>query len=144
MSKENPSAQFTLLRAYEHVHEAQLDYMKLKDEGLDPYLKNQLMVHTAPHYSNAVGGVQLMVPFDQVEQALQILSLENDQSGALTDLFPDADFEPVAACQACGSRDLFQGRSILSGLFSLIVFILPISLPSRITHCASCGHSWKT
>lgn len=44
-----------LLRSYEFAHEAQLDLMKLHDEGITASLKNERMVGMAPHYSNAVG-----------------------------------------------------------------------------------------
>lgn len=44
-----------ILRSYEFAHEAQLDLMKLHDEGITASLKNERLVSMAPHYSNAVG-----------------------------------------------------------------------------------------
>lgn len=132
-----------LLRAYEFAHEAQLDLMKLKDEGIEAILKNELMVGVAPHYSNAVGGVQLFVLEKDVEQARRLLSYESDASNLLTEMFPEASLEPVLSCPKCSSTNHFQGRSALSGLFSLLMFMLPFSLQTKTRYCAACGHKWR-
>lgn len=133
-----------LLRSYEFAHEAQLDLMKLHDEEIVAYLKNDMMVGITPHFSNAVGGVQLLVRDADFERAATLLSLERDSEDALMELFPEATSDPVPTCPKCQSRDVFQGRSFWSGILFYLVATLPISIRNNTMHCASCGKSWKT
>jgi hypothetical protein len=51
----------------------------LESEGINCYLKNELIVQTDPFNSNAVGGVQLQVQTSQIEEALLILKERNIQ-----------------------------------------------------------------
>lgn len=132
-----------ILRSYEFAHEAQLDLMKLHDEDIAAVLKNERMVSMAPHYSNAVGGVQLLVNDEDFDAAAKVLSYEADESALLQEMYPEAPLEPVTACPKCGSMNLIQGRSAWSGLLSLLVFMLPLSIQTKNRYCAACGHRWR-
>jgi DNA-directed RNA polymerase subunit M/transcription elongation factor TFIIS len=134
---------YRILRSYEFAHEAQLDLMKLHDEGIAAVLKNERMVSMAPHYSNAVGGVQLLVNDEDFDAAAKVLSYEADESALLQEMYPEAPLEPVTTCPKCGSTNLIQGRSAWSGLLSLLVFMLPLSIQTKNRYCAVCGHRWK-
>jgi hypothetical protein len=131
------------LRSYEFVHEAQLDLIKLHDEGIAAVLKNERMVSMAPHYSNAVGGVQLLVNDEDFDAAARVISYEADESALLQEMYPEAPLEPVTACPTCGSTNLIQGRSAWSGLLIYLATTLPISLRNQNVSCATCGHRWK-
>lgn len=53
---------YRLLKSYEFTHEAYLDLAKSQDEHVHAFLKNDTIVSIAPHYSNAIGGILLVVP----------------------------------------------------------------------------------
>jgi len=46
----------------------------LDAEGIPSFLKDENTVVTAPYLSNAIGGVKLLVPQDQMERAMEILT----------------------------------------------------------------------
>lgn len=134
---------YRLLKSYEFAHEAYLDLTKLQDEQIHAFLKNDTMVSIAPHYSNAVGGVLLFVPEEQWDLANQHLFGNKDSQHLLEDLFPGSSSEDMRTCPKCSSSDVFQGRSLVSGILIWIISALPISIRKNRFHCASCGHSWS-
>ncbi len=134
---------YRILKSYEFSHEAHLDLAKLQDEGIRAFLKNDTMVSIAPHYSNAVGGVLLVVESAQWDFANRLLLGNQDTEQMLQELYPDSKPEENRQCTRCGSRDVFQGRSVLSGIMFLILFVLPVSLRKNRFHCATCDHSWR-
>jgi type III secretory pathway lipoprotein EscJ len=56
-----------------YPHELVVIKGKLESEGIACYTQDELMAQIAPFYSNAIGGVKLQVPEDQVARALEIL-----------------------------------------------------------------------
>jgi DNA-directed RNA polymerase subunit RPC12/RpoP len=137
------SSSYRILKTYDFLHQADLDLIQLRDEGLDVYKTDSNTVNLVPFYSNAVGGIKIYVAEEDWERAREILSNETTHENDLRELFPDENIEPVMRCPNCHSTNIFQERSILSGLFFLITFFLPVSLPKNKYHCVRCDHTWK-
>jgi hypothetical protein len=66
---------WTLLKTYTFAHETGVAASLLESEGIPTSLVNEHSVQTISFYSNALGGVKLMVPEDQYQEALDILVL---------------------------------------------------------------------
>lgn len=134
---------YKLLKTYEFLHKADLDLMKLKDEGVEAYMADQNTVSLAPYYAQAVGGIKIFVLETEVERATALISNDNIEEEPLEELFDSEEFEPALRCPNCNSPNIYQEQSILSGLFFLIAFFLPVSMDKESYRCVSCDHEWK-
>lgn len=103
---------------YSFPHEAHIAKASLESAGIESYIADEHTVNTQWLYSNAIGGVRLMVAERDAEQALQILNsdfsqdVDNEMSGA----------ERSEVCPKCGSHDLVAYTKGKRSAF--LVFIL--------------------
>lgn len=134
---------YNLLKTYEFWHKADLDLMKLKDEGIEAYMADRNTVSLAPYYAQAVGGIKIYVAEQEVERASEIISDDKIEDKHLEKVFEDEEFEPALRCPNCNSPNIYQEQSILSGLFFLIAFFLPVSISKNTYRCVKCNHKWQ-
>lgn len=134
---------YRLLKTYEFLHKAELDFAKLKSEEVMAYMADSNTVNIAPYYAQAVGGIKLYVSEDDFERAWELLSNDRTEEESLKEVFADDSLEPAARCPRCQSPNVFREHSLLSGLFFLFATFLPISVPKNKLHCAKCDHTWK-
>jgi len=134
-------AELVEVAAFTNVHEALLAKSVLEAAGIDATLANEHLVSMTWTYSNVVGGVKVLVPGDQWEEA--VLILESDASVVERESTdePDAPAEGLGdTCQRCGSRE-FESR--LPGkrlaIFSWLVIGVPLGSPVRRRVCRHCG-----
>ena len=66
------------IAAYTYVHEAELAATTLRAAGIDVSLVNQHTIGVDSFMSNAMGGVRVSVPADQVEQARALLDTPDE------------------------------------------------------------------
>ncbi|MCW9708794.1 DUF2007 domain-containing protein [Fodinibius salsisoli] len=137
------SSSYKLLKTYEFLHKADLDLMKLKDEGIEAYMADQNTVSLAPYYAQAVGGIKIYVPQNDIEQACTIISNDEVADEQLEELFEGKEFEPARRCPNCSSPNIYREQSILLGLFFLLAFFLPVSMSKESYRCVKCNHQWK-
>lgn len=93
-----------------------------------------------PYLAYAFGGIKLLVYEKDAARAKEII--ESNDFDSLKEMYGD-DIEPQRVCPQCKSADIIQRRSILSGLFFLAFFFVPLATPTRRFICARCGHEWK-
>lgn len=62
-----------VLKTFNSLAEAYVFKGRLESEGILCFLHDEQIVNMNPFYSQAVGGVKLKVPEDQIEEALKIL-----------------------------------------------------------------------
>ena len=137
------SSSYRILKTYEFLHKANMDLMKLKDEGIDAHMADQHTVSLAPYYAQAVGGIKLYVAEEDVERASDILSPDDIADEQLESYFEAEGFEPALRCPNCNSPNIYQERSFLSGLFFLFTFFLPVSISKNRYRCVKCDHQWE-
>lgn len=103
------------LRAFDNYFQAHLLLTKLRDAGLECYLKDEYTVTIDPLLSNAIGGIKLVVKKKDAEEAFGLLRSF------------DEEYRQNISCPKCGSKNilLVPKRStenyvtaILSWLFS--------------------------
>jgi hypothetical protein len=122
--------------AFTSVHEAHLARSVLEAAGIDATIADEHLVSMTWTYSNAVGGVKVMVPEYRLEEARSVLA-----SGAIVDLPPPiAGDDGSDSCARCGSRE-FESR--LPGkrlaILSWLLFGFPLASPVRRRYCRKCG-----
>jgi hypothetical protein len=111
----------------------------LEGAGIEATLADEHLVSMNWAYSNAVGGVKVLVPDDQLEEAKALLA-----SGAVVLDAPSAENKATGTgpdtCRRCGGRE-FESR--LSGrrfaIWSWLAFGAPLGSPHRQRFCRHCG-----
>ncbi len=93
-----------------------------------------------PYLAYAFGGIKLIVYEEDEARAKEII--ESNDFDSLQEMYGD-DIEPQRVCPNCGSADVIQQRSLLSGLLFLAFFFVPLATPTSRYVCAGCGHAWK-
>jgi len=129
---------FTRIASYTNPHEAEVVRGLLQDHGIDAVLQDNMSVHMNWLYSNAIGGVKLLVPTDDVHDALALLEI------------PPADtLDHTDSCPSCGSsaiKDL--RRPFIPSFFNMAIIILtglfmfPFGYRRDRHECLSCGTTW--
>lgn len=124
------------VRAFTSVTEAQFAGSALEAAGLDVRLGDQHLIAMQWMYSNAVGGVKVQVPADQVDEARQILDVPAEVDD------PRAIVDPSEACPTCGSLDVESGvAGRQPAMWMLLITGVPL-FPRRVRRqrrCKGCG-----
>lgn len=71
------SNQFVVLKTYTYAHEAGVDIALLNANDIQTHLLNEFSVQNVSLYSNALGGVKLLVPSNDYTVALNLLVEHN-------------------------------------------------------------------
>jgi hypothetical protein len=115
----------------------------LESAGLYCFLANENLVGVHPVYTSCVGGVQLRVREEDLEDALAVLR----GSEAPPDLQNSPDSEDVLTCPLCRSADIERAGNSLFGnalaLMSFSLLVAPIPYWGKRNRCKHCGHKWK-
>lgn len=135
---------FVVVRAFSQPYEAYIARSALRAAGIDATVADDNIVSVDWLYSNAVGGVKLLVPADEAGMAGVVLDTppiqmapSADTSGSGT--VPDAD-----ACPHCGSGDVapvMLGKRLQ--FLTWLVAGVPLLPAFRRTRCRTCGHRWR-
>ena len=127
-----------VVRSFSKPYEAHLACSALQAAGIDAGLADEHLVSANWMYSNAVGGVKVLVPPELAGAARQVL-----ENTAVSEPTTTADSRPMPSCPRCGAVDLKatthgQRPSFLTWL--LLGF--PLVPVLRRTLCLSCGHTF--
>jgi hypothetical protein len=66
-------SRFVELVSYQEIYKAYLVKSYLDENGITCFVKDENITAAHPFYSQAVGGVKVMVPEDEMEEALELL-----------------------------------------------------------------------
>ncbi len=124
--------------------EANRDKQILAENGIESWIANEQTVQSDWLLSQAIGGIQLQVFEENLEEAKKVLEEFSNEDFALeverTIENPEFDF----VCPRCGSNHIYRDENP-GGLFgiSLLIFMIPAKVPSSIFHCYYCGNEFK-
>jgi hypothetical protein len=128
--------------AFTSVHEAELARSVLEAAGIESALANEHLVSMNWLYSNAVGGVQVLISEDRFEEGRSLLE---SHAAVMDDARESAGDQAVdggigATCERCGSTEF---ESALPGkrfaIFSWLIVGVPLGIPTRRRYCRRCG-----
>lgn len=128
---------FVFLTSFSNYIDAHIIQGRMKEEGVDCWLKNENTTTIIPIWTTAMGGIQLMVRRDQLQQASAILAtLEEDRKANI-------------ACPKCDSTDvefINTMRQPVNWLSAAASFLLGdyAVMPEQRYHCFQCGEEWET
>lgn len=133
----NQHTAFVVVRAFTNVPEAHVARSVLDSTGIPTRIADEHLVSADWLYSNAIGGVKLLVPEDRVAEALAVL----DATPTEVELPPYlAGQEPAAQCRACGGEAfefVVQGRRWAA--LSWLLVGLPFIPVRKVYLCRNCG-----
>jgi hypothetical protein len=124
-----------VLAAFTKIHEAYLAKNQLEMEGIQSFLFDEYIIGVHPFYSNAVGGVKLVVPESEFEKAEVIIKNYLEQQREYLEL-------ACHRCPNCNSTNI-RRKSVFHIVFNIVfIFIFGILwvIFYRKNKCNECGH----
>ncbi len=127
-----------VIARFSYPHEAHMAKSSLESAGIPAAVVDEHMINMQWLYSDALGGVKLLVAPEYAEQALGILN---------SDFSTEVDCESGSdetVCPLCGGKNFHpftKGRVPAFIVFLLLGF--PLFFYKHGLKCTDCGHFWK-
>ncbi|MBA2248773.1 MAG: DUF2007 domain-containing protein [Chitinophagaceae bacterium] len=120
-----------VLRAFDNYFLANIILTKLRDAGIECYLKDEYMVTIDPILSNAIGGIKLVVKKEIEEEARAMLYTF------------DNEYKENSTCPNCGSHDIVllpkqSMENMITAVASWLFSTYAVSA-ENIYKCKHCG-----
>jgi DNA-directed RNA polymerase subunit RPC12/RpoP len=126
---------FVLLQSFTNYIDAHIVLGRLQEEDIDCWLKDENVVTINPIWTNATGGIKLMVAQNQLQKAQSLL------------LEFDTEKRSRFRCPYCnsGNIELVSSHKEPANWFSVLMGFLFFSyaMPVKIWHCFKCGKEFK-
>lgn len=130
--------QWIFVKTFSFPYEAQIAKTQLEAFGIPVYIENEHTINMDWFYSNALGGVRLLVPADYVEESKALL--EKDFSDELEQKFG----KNKECCPHCGSRDIeAYTKGEKSTFLAFMFFGLPLFSFKNGNRCKRCQSFWS-
>jgi hypothetical protein len=126
------------IRKFRDLPEALLAKGSLESSGIECTLADDNMVRMDWFYSNAIGGIKLLVSAEDADSAEQILSQPIPEHFDVSDV---GVFEQPK-CPQCGSLDI-NYRELQSSAYLSMALSVPIPFHRRAWRCHSCDVEWE-
>ena len=124
------------VRTFSNSISANLLLSRLRNGGIECYLKDEYTVTMDPLLTNAVGGIKLVVRKEDATEVFWLLKQF------------DKDFQSKAVCPKCGSHDieLVPKRSAANMITAILSWIFSSYAVSaeNIYKCSNCGYESET
>lgn len=127
---------FVSIQSFTNYIDAHIVLGRLKDEGIDCWLKNETTTTIIPVWTTAIGGIQLMVNQEQVKKVGDVLQrmAEEKKSNCI--------------CPKCYSHKvefINTMRKPVNWLSAVVTFFLGdlALMPEQCYHCFHCGAEFK-
>lgn len=155
---------WSIVARYMTLGEAEAARSALDAAGIDCHVGDENMIAVDWMYSNAIGGVKLLVRDEDLDAAAEVLASEAEEAPAAAEAIePEAVVhdETAMQCPSCGSADIQHiPRLLLFCAFSVIALGLGvaigqpavilaavlafglIALVSPSHRCRNCGERW--
>ena len=124
------------VRTFTNYFSANILLSKLRDGGIQCFLKDEYTITMDPLLMNAVGGIKLVVNKNDVEEVLQVLK------------HFDEEYRRSAVCPRCGSNniDLVPKRTaanMITAILSCVFSNFAVSA-ENVYQCSSCDYESTT
>ena len=128
---------FILLQTYNNYIDANIIKGRLEEEGIDCWLRDENTVTITPMFSNAVGGIKLMVAEPHAQRAVELMQQYAREQKAQT------------PCPKCGSTDVEfvstprKASNWFGAFFGFILGDYALAV-DKVYHCFNCGNEFET
>ena len=128
----------TVLRRYRDLTEAMVAKSVLDSAGIDSFLADGNVVRMDWLWSNAVGGIKLLVRTEDVEAATKLLDEATPESFEVAGV---GEYQQPK-CPQCGSMDITFGEADKHLKAAGFIVGLPLKATIAGWNCHSCGSRW--
>jgi hypothetical protein len=130
------------LRSYRDPIDAELARAQLDSIGINAVIVDQHLVSIQWLYSNAIGGVKVLVEQDDFDAAREALveSTTTENASLLENRLPSESGE---SCPACCSTAVRPSRLQRNSAAIALLTGLPLIAWRHRSVCGVCGYSWK-
>jgi hypothetical protein len=123
---------FVSVQSFNNYIEAHIILGRLKEAGIDGWLRNEATTTIIPIWTTAIGGIQLMVKQEQACQANHLLTRMAEEK------------KVNRLCPHCFSHNveyINTMRKPVNWLSAIVTFILGdfAIMPEQLYHCFHCG-----
>lgn len=129
-----------MVRRCQDLPEAMLSKSILDSAGIESFLTDENLVSINSYYSQAIGGMRLLVRSDDAETASQLLAQETPEKFNVEGV---GEYQQPR-CPRCHSLDAsydeLDRRVAYGGVF---VAGIPMQIPNEQWKCNSCGNKWE-
>jgi DNA-directed RNA polymerase subunit RPC12/RpoP len=128
--------EFVRLKTFMNYIDANIVLGRLKNEGIDCWLRNENTSTIMPIWNTAIGGIQLMVSSAQAEKASYILRMMEEEK------------REQISCPSCGGSNVEYINTVrkpVNWVSAAVTFLLGdlALMPEQRYHCFDCGKEWK-
>ncbi|MEO8765224.1 MAG: hypothetical protein ABI416_13090 [Ginsengibacter sp.] len=120
------------VRTFNNYFSANILLTKLRDAGIQCYLKDEYTVTIDPLLTNAVGGIKLVINKDDSHEVFELLRLFDDE------------YKRNAVCPKCGSNniDLVPKRNTANMVTAILSWLFSDYAVSveNVYKCEGCGY----
>ena len=124
------------IRTFNNYFSANILLTKLRDAGIQCYLKDEYTVTIDPILTNAVGGIKLLINKKDSQEVFELLRQF------------DEDYRRNAVCPKCGSHniELVPKRTAANMITAIISWLFSDYAVSveNVYKCSSCGYESPT
>jgi hypothetical protein len=130
------------VNSYRDPIEAELAIVRLEQSGISATLVDQYLASIQWLYSNAIGGVKVMVEDSDLDAARNALDEERaPEPNALPE--PTNPEIPEVRCPSCDSEEIHASRLQRNAAAISLLLSLPLIAWRNSWICNVCGHSWR-
>jgi hypothetical protein len=127
--------EFVILQSFNNYMDAHLLLARLESEGIDCWLKDENTVTINPIWTNAVGGIKLMVKSEDFSRASEIFK----ETEALR--------KGSVECPNCKGHNIelvSTPRKASNWITAILTFFLGdyAMTVDKVNHCFDCGHEF--
>ncbi|MEO6288876.1 MAG: hypothetical protein ABIO76_03080 [Ginsengibacter sp.] len=120
-----------IVRTFNNYFSANILLTKLRDAGIQCYLKDEFTVTIDPLLTNAVGGIKLVIKKDDVDEVAMLMHRFDDE------------YRRSAVCPRCGSHeiDLVPRRTAANMITAILSWLFSDYAVSaeNVYKCCTCG-----
>lgn len=124
------------VRTFNNYFSANILLTKLRDAGIQCYLKDEYTVTIDPLLTNAVGGIKLVINKENSQEVFELLQQF------------DEDYRRNAVCPKCGSHniDLVPKRTAANMITAILSWLFSDYAVSveNVYKCSNCGYESHT
>lgn len=138
-----------IIHSFLYPHEAHLARTFLESEGLESEIRDEFTVQVNNFYSNAIGGVKLLVREEDFDRGIELLTKgefikQHDKPALKIErVFVEKNFKRNV-CPFCNSENISikKDPNILT---ILVIFVINAAFPifKKSYKCYDCGRQWK-
>lgn len=137
-----------IILTFTHPHEAHIAKTYLESEGIETMIQDELTVQVNSFYSDAIGGVKLLVRESDYEYGIEVLNnggyINADANETKIESVVEGRSTDKRFCPFCKSQNIGKKKNPdpLTGLiYSLLTLFSPIFRKAYICH--DCEKEWK-